>query len=228
MKKTRLQNGSISIVVIIVLILIVVGAYFIFNRSGSNQNFKGAPVALSTEKEVELAIDTVISKKLTSLSKECLKASPIGSGDGTSSPVMFYEIREVHNKTCGGDPNTSPIVSAVQVNSQTGMADTIDSLVNTDTKDVPKTKEFTVTASNYSFAPNMITVKKGETVKINFVNSVGFHDLKIDEFKVATKKINGGATDSVTFVADKAGSFEFYCSVGSHRAMGMKGTLVVQ
>jgi uncharacterized cupredoxin-like copper-binding protein len=32
----------------------------------------------------------------------------------------------------------------------------------------------------------------------------------------------------VQFVADKTGTFEFYCSVGNHRQMGMVGTLVVQ
>jgi plastocyanin len=73
-----------------------------------------------------------------------------------------------------------------------------------------------------------MSVKKGDTVKITFKNTGGFHDLKIDEFKVATKQLQGGASEVVTFVADKAGTFEYYCSVGNHRAMGMKGTLTVQ
>ena len=30
------------------------------------------------------------------------------------------------------------------------------------------------------------------------------------------------------FTADKVGSFEYYCSVGSHRSMGMKGVLKVE
>ena len=88
-------------------------------------------------------------------------------------------------------------------------------------------KEFTVTGENFSFTPATLAAKKGDTVTIVFKNKGGFHDLKIDEFGVATKKIQGGAEESVTFVADKAGSFEYYCSVGEHRAMGMKGTLVV-
>lgn len=88
-------------------------------------------------------------------------------------------------------------------------------------------KEFTVTGKNYSFAPATLTVKKGDTVKITFVNEGGFHDLKLDEFNVATRQLNGGSQETVTFVADKAGSFEYYCSVGTHRQMGMKGTLTV-
>lgn len=89
-------------------------------------------------------------------------------------------------------------------------------------------KEFTVTGSNFAFAPNVLIVKKGETVKITLKNTDGFHDLKIDEFNVATKRIRGGESETITFVANKIGNFEYYCSVGEHRAMGMKGTLVVQ
>jgi len=88
-------------------------------------------------------------------------------------------------------------------------------------------KEFTVTGQNFSFAPSTLTVKKGDTVKIIFKNADGTHDLRIDEFNAATKRIRTGEQETITFVADKAGSFEFYCSVGSHRQMGMKGTLTV-
>ena len=73
-----------------------------------------------------------------------------------------------------------------------------------------------------------MSIKKGDTVKITLVNSGGSHDLRIDEFNVATSRIRGGAQETVSFVADKVGSFEYYCSVGDHRAMGMKGTLNVQ
>ena len=89
-------------------------------------------------------------------------------------------------------------------------------------------KEFTISGKNFNFAPNTMTVKKGDRVRITLANGDGFHDLVIDEFGVATKKINTGMTDVVEFTADKAGSFEYYCSVGSHRMMGMKGTLIVQ
>ncbi|MFN2312139.1 MAG: plastocyanin/azurin family copper-binding protein, partial [Spirochaetia bacterium] len=34
-------------------------------------------------------------------------------------------------------------------------------------------------------------------------------------------------SQTVEFVADRAGSFEFYCSVPGHRQAGMYGTFVV-
>jgi len=91
-----------------------------------------------------------------------------------------------------------------------------------------RTKVFNIEGKPFSFTPNEIRVKKGDRVRIVFSNIEGFHDWKIDEFNAATKKINAGETDTVEFIADKAGTFEFYCSVGTHRQMGMKGNLIVE
>src|SRR3989344_5822683 len=84
-------------------------------------------------------------------------------------------------------------------------------------------KEFTVSAQNFSFDPSTITVNKGDKVRIVFKSVGGTHDLIIDEFNAATKRVSSGQTDSIEFVADQTGNFEYYCSVGDHRAMGMKG-----
>jgi plastocyanin len=88
-------------------------------------------------------------------------------------------------------------------------------------------KEFTVTGKNFSFAPATMAVKQGDRVRITFVNDSGTHDLRVDGYNVGTKVIQGGASETFEFVADKTGSFEYYCSVGQHRQMGMKGTLTV-
>ena len=90
-----------------------------------------------------------------------------------------------------------------------------------------KTDEFVINGANYSFTPNALTVKKGDIVMITFKNTGGFHDFHIDEFNIATTKLQGGQEATVQFVADKTGSFQYYCAVGSHRAMGMWGTLTV-
>lgn len=88
-------------------------------------------------------------------------------------------------------------------------------------------KEFTIEGGKMYFKPNTMTVSEGDTVRVTFNNVDGFHDFVIDEFKVATQKIQGGKSEVVEFVANKAGTFEYYCSVGSHRAEGMKGALTV-
>lgn len=88
-------------------------------------------------------------------------------------------------------------------------------------------KEFMVSGTSFAFAPKILTVNKGDTVKITFYNAQGFHDLVIDEFNAKTKQLPAGQSETITFVADKVGTFEYYCSVGSHRQQGMVGTLTV-
>lgn len=90
-------------------------------------------------------------------------------------------------------------------------------------------KEFTVTGNtNFRFNPAEIKVKKGDTVKITFKNAGGFHDFILEDFNVKTKQLPAGQSETVTFSADKTGTFEYYCSVGNHRQMGMVGKLIVE
>lgn len=89
-------------------------------------------------------------------------------------------------------------------------------------------KEFTIESKGLNFSPNEIKVNVGDTVRITYKNTVGKHDFTLDEFNVKTQLLDAGQEEAVEFVADAAGSYEFYCSVAGHRAAGMKGTLVVE
>jgi len=91
----------------------------------------------------------------------------------------------------------------------------------------PTTLTFHVVGGSFYYVPNMIKVKKGDKVKIIFDNAGGMHNFVLDEFGVKIDPIKSGETQSVEFIADKAGTFEYYCSVGSHRQMGQKGQLIV-
>lgn len=71
-----------------------------------------------------------------------------------------------------------------------------------------------------------ITVKKGDTVKIKIKVTSGMHDFNIDEFNVSSETPLNEET-LVAFVADKAGSFIYYCSKPGHRANWHRGTLIV-
>ena len=73
-----------------------------------------------------------------------------------------------------------------------------------------------------------IKVNEGDTVRIEFSSSEGMHDWVLDEFNARTNKVNPGETAVVEFVADKAGTYEYYCSVGQHRVNGMFGKFIVQ
>lgn len=93
---------------------------------------------------------------------------------------------------------------------------------------IPVQVEFDVTGTNFEFSVKEMRVKKGDTVLIRFSNEGGFHDWVIDEFNASTPRISEGGEAMVEFVADKAGEFEYYCSVGSHRQLGMVGRLIVE
>jgi len=104
---------------------------------------------------------------------------------------------------------------------------TIDETTQSVTND-QTVKEFNVDGSNFKFSVAEMKVNKGDTVKVTFNNVEGMHDWVVDEFNARTKQIQAGELETITFVADQTGTFEYYCSVGKHRQMGMVGNLIVE
>jgi len=88
--------------------------------------------------------------------------------------------------------------------------------------------EFTMTAKNYEFDPSVITVKKGEKVRLFITATDRDHGINIQGYDI-DQVLKKGATATIEFTASKAGTFEFkcsvYCGMGHHK---MKGKLVVE
>lgn len=93
---------------------------------------------------------------------------------------------------------------------------------------VSDVKIVAVEAGSFYYKPNEIKVKKGEKVKIIMRSVDMMHDFNIDELGISIPITKSGETAEVEFVAEKIGKFEFYCSVGQHRANGQIGTLIVE
>lgn len=89
-------------------------------------------------------------------------------------------------------------------------------------------KTFEIEAGSFYYTSKEIKVKKGDTVKIIIKSVDMMHDFNIDELGVKTPIAKAGETAEVEFIATKAGTFEYYCSIGQHRKMGQIGTLVVE
>jgi plastocyanin len=87
---------------------------------------------------------------------------------------------------------------------------------------------FEVEGGSFYFEPNVIRVAAGEpvTIQLNAVDLM--HDFVIDELNVRAPITQGGSSSTVTFTPTTPGEYEFYCSVGNHRAQGMVGTLIVE
>ncbi|WP_100287709.1 hypothetical protein [Conservatibacter flavescens] len=64
---------------------------------------------------IEKVTQSIEKHKLTSLHQECLLFI-------SDDKVDYYEVevREKHNETCGGDPQTSPRLFTYEINKRTG------------------------------------------------------------------------------------------------------------
>jgi cytochrome c oxidase subunit 2 len=88
--------------------------------------------------------------------------------------------------------------------------------------------EIQMTAKKYEFDPSVVTVKKGEHVKLVITATDRDHGFKLDAFKI-NQHLKKGEPATVEFTADKSGEFNFHCSdfcgLGHPK---MKGKVVVQ
>jgi len=86
----------------------------------------------------------------------------------------------------------------------------------------------TIEAGSFYYKPDVIRVKKGEKVKL-VLNSVDMmHDFNIDELGVSVPVTKAETSSTVEFTPDQVGTFEYYCSVGEHRANGQVGTIIIE
>lgn len=84
-----------------------------------------------------------------------------------------------------------------------------------------------ILAKRYAYAPSEVRVRKGESVELELTSGDRAHGFALPAFGVDVK-IEPGKTTRVALRPDKAGTFEFHCSVfcGSGHE-DMTGALVV-
>ena len=88
--------------------------------------------------------------------------------------------------------------------------------------------EFTMTAKDSGFDPSVITVKKGEKVRLIITATDCEHEFRLDAFDII-QVLKKGDPEIIEFTANKAGTFEFKCSVYCGKGHGkMKGKLLVE
>ena len=89
-------------------------------------------------------------------------------------------------------------------------------------------KEFTMTAKQWEFSPDTITVKKGDKVKLTITSEDVSHGFILGEYRI-NERLEPGETTVVEFDANLRGTFTFFCSVpcgAGHTRMN--GKLVVE
>ena len=76
----------------------------------------------------------------------------------------------------------------------------------------PFERAFRIEASQYAYNPGEISVNPGDTVTIKLVSTDVVHGLYVDGYGVSITA-DPGQTATLTFVADKLGSFRLRCNI---------------
>lgn len=76
----------------------------------------------------------------------------------------------------------------------------------------PQERIFRVDARQYAYSPSELKVNAGDTVTIHLVSNDVVHGLYVDGYG-ASVEADPGQTATLTFVANKPGSFRFRCNV---------------
>ncbi len=76
----------------------------------------------------------------------------------------------------------------------------------------PTQRTFHLDARRFEYSPAILHVNPGDQVTIELTAEDVMHGLSIDGYDVETRA-GPGKTSSITFIADKSGSFRFHCTV---------------
>ena len=77
---------------------------------------------------------------------------------------------------------------------------------------VPQERIFRIDARQYAYSPSELHVNPGDIVTFELVSTDVVHGLYIDSYGVSVEA-DPGQTATLTFVADRPGSFRFRCNV---------------
>jgi len=88
-------------------------------------------------------------------------------------------------------------------------------------------REIRVVATNYSFTPNIITVKKDQKIRLKLYSKEGTHGISVTELNII-EFMPEGEEVTADFIASKAGEFRFTCSIYCGNGHGeMTGSIIV-
>ena len=77
---------------------------------------------------------------------------------------------------------------------------------------VAGSRELHIAASQYDFSPGVINVNRGDQVTIELESTDVVHGLYLDGYDLEITA-DPGQTTSLSFIADRSGTFRFRCSV---------------
>ena len=162
--------------------------------------------------------------------------------DTTTQADVNVDKTATDNAEATSENTTETTADGTTVIKSDGLEATIQVVPETKTKSETSVKEdgvpvteiqlgnpdvkVTMETGNYFFNPKTITASAGQKIQIQFTKNTGSHNFIIDKLQL-NHTIKQG--EGLTFTAPtEPGSYPFYCGIGSHRSMGMEGTLIVK
>jgi heme/copper-type cytochrome/quinol oxidase subunit 2 len=76
----------------------------------------------------------------------------------------------------------------------------------------PQERIFRIEARQFAYSPSELKVNTGDTVTLELVSNDVVHGMYLDGYGLSVEA-DPGQTPTLTFVADKTGSFRFRCNV---------------
>jgi heme/copper-type cytochrome/quinol oxidase subunit 2 len=76
----------------------------------------------------------------------------------------------------------------------------------------PQARTYRIDARQFAYSPSELNVNAGDTVTLQLVSTDVVHGLYIDDYDISAEA-DPGQTATLTFVANKPGSFRFRCNV---------------
>lgn len=76
----------------------------------------------------------------------------------------------------------------------------------------PQARTFEIDARQFAYSPSELKVNQGDTVTIRLTSTDVVHGLYMDGYDISVEA-DPGQSATLTFIADKPGSFRFRCNV---------------
>jgi len=76
----------------------------------------------------------------------------------------------------------------------------------------PQERTFRIEAGQFAYSPSELSVNPGDTVTIQLVSTDVVHGLYVDGYDISVEA-DPGQTTTLSFIADKPGSFRFRCNI---------------
>ena len=76
----------------------------------------------------------------------------------------------------------------------------------------PQERTFEIDAHQFAYTPSELHVNPGDTVTIQLISTDVVHGLYVDGYDISVEA-DPGQSATLTFVADKPGSFRFRCNI---------------